>query len=891
MKLDKALGILEDDRRLTLLLGLTHFFVAAAYSLFDIGATSLLIANLGPEALPQVYLGSAAVLIFVGLVIIPVVDQLDRFKLFATILASFAAMLLAWTHIEAYRALYIASYLMKGLVFLQFWLLAGDLLDMRQAKRVFPVLLGCSLSGGLIASISASVIPRWLPSESLLTLSGALLVATLVTVFVVARTSRLKRRPLRAQRSVSGLARRLKADLNVSFSSPLVRTLSICGLLLALLAQILDYLLGTAAHSAYADASGNVATEGLTSFYAMLNGAVIGAGALVQFFLANRIFSSIGVIRGQLFAPITLLGGFTGTTLVWLAGGPFFAALVVARALQKSLRISLVRTSTDLVYNAIPADRRGRAKAFKETLIEPTGVLLSGLLLMAASRLPLSSVLGGALVLSVVFLLATSRLKDYYVESLVGVLKERSRFRFAFPSVAMRVAKPAEEPPSVSGLRRALENDEASIRLLAVEVASELKEPEAANLLIGHVREEADPEVRRRMIAALGKMVRGHDADESGADIVDLDPSVRATGMESIAQSGILRLEQLKQQQAEEDAEAEPQRDVSDETDRGTPVPGFVDQGSGEVTSTRRRMMFELARSKEKQAIERLIHYLEEGDGATRHLAARALESCGETAIGVLTLALWSTDVEGRRYVIRALDGIGTPEAYQSLLPVLSLEAEEAYYELLRIEAIRDLPRAPSLELLEDSLGRRVRRGRRNAHQILRAVFISEPGMRLILSNLNHPDRFIRSSAIEALEVRVDPALLGGILPLFEHESPRAIAEQGVEIFELPRRKPLDALVDLTHHRSRWIRACAVYALGDVGDAGCLGRLEELASDKDELTRLNAIESIGRIGDAGSVTFLEHLGRDHDSKMEAYALAAVETIRSRTGGASQPRAH
>ena len=153
-----------------------------------------------------------------------------------------------------------------------------------------------------------------------------------------------------------------------------------------------------------------------------------------------------------------------------------FNVVLASRAIQKVLRISLVRTSADLVYNAIPVERRGRAKAFKETVIEPFGVLLGGLFLMVGTQLPLQFLLGGALLLCVAFLLLTIQLKENYLESLVDVLKERSRFRFAFPSTMMRAVPKQKATPHVSGLKRALENDEASVsvRLLAVELAAEL---------------------------------------------------------------------------------------------------------------------------------------------------------------------------------------------------------------------------------------------------------------------------------------------------------------------------------------------------------------------------------------------------------------------------------
>jgi hypothetical protein len=59
LKLAKSLQILEADRRLTLLLGLTHFLVAGAHSFFDVSSTALVIAHLGPDALPQVFSGGS----------------------------------------------------------------------------------------------------------------------------------------------------------------------------------------------------------------------------------------------------------------------------------------------------------------------------------------------------------------------------------------------------------------------------------------------------------------------------------------------------------------------------------------------------------------------------------------------------------------------------------------------------------------------------------------------------------------------------------------------------------------------------------------------------------------------------------------------------------------
>ena len=87
-----------------------------------------------------------------------------------------------------------------------------------------------------------------------------------------------------------------------------------------------------------------------------------------------------------------------------------------------------------------------------------------------------------SLALSVVFFVFSLRLKSDYLESLVDVLREKSRYRFAFPSTLQRRGKANAEPSGrmVSDLERALGADEVTVRLLAVEVAAELREPAAA---------------------------------------------------------------------------------------------------------------------------------------------------------------------------------------------------------------------------------------------------------------------------------------------------------------------------------------------------------------------------------------------------------------------------
>lgn len=934
MKLHKTLNVLEADVRPLFLLGALHFIVAASHALFDIGATSLLVAHLGPEALPPVYIGSALLLIVTGLFVIPIIDRLDRAKLFSVALVLFATFLAASHHMGdrapeiVYRGLYLMCYLMKGLLFLQFWLIAGDIYELRQAKRLFPILLGFSLAGGLAASIAASILPRWIVTEDLLLTAAILLFLGLLPIQPVARLyrERLRPAPIHAKFRLRDRLRQLRSDLSVALGSSLLRNLSLCFLLFGLLAQVMDYLMGKAASLHYVDSSGAVDPQSLTAFYAVLNGAVIGIGALTQFLLANRFISSVGVTRGQLAGPLTFLIAFSAIGIALLTTGNqlgtvFFFTVLAGRAIQKVIRISIYRSSTDLIFNPIPSERRGRAKAFKETVIEPTGALVGGLFLIVSATFGLGVLIVVSMILSAVFLLWSLELKSLYLDSLVHVLKEKSRFRFAFPSTVMRpVPSTSKRIGVVSDLERALDDQEVSVRLLAVEVASELREPAAAPLLVRRFRQEPDPKVRATMVAALGKLLRRR-SDSLGAlepSLDDQDPRVRANGIEALAQLGLsesasflpaftddaeprirantaVAYSRLVEDQGRE-AGREILLDMFDSGNESTRVAGVY--GLGEIadekalthletalhnpsSSIRQRALMSLARSGRRKAIDRLVQLLEEEGGATRHMATRALTSCGDAAVNPLIIALWSCDAEVRRFVIQALGKIGTSPAHQALIHFLSLEAEEAYYDLVRVGKLEQLPQTNGVVILVQSLLDRVTQAKTNVLRVLHTVYGDRRGMRLILSNLNHPEPYVRASALEALEVRVDPSLIGGILPLFEHSRAEAVAEHGSSVFRLPSKQPIEVLFELASDRSKWLRACALYAMGQVAGEKALPLLERRLYDTYELARLNAIEAMGRVANTSGVTLLEGLGETSEERVLKYSETAIRRIRDR----------
>jgi len=923
------LGLLAADRRPLLILGSLDLLLAGGLGVMEIASTSLLLAELGPAALPPLYIGSAAALMLSGALLLPLIDRLDRARFLTALLAVAACstLLLSWLGPAApglaFRALYLLWYLFEQILFLQFWIVAAQVCDIRQAKRLFPPLLGLSLLGGFVAAAGTSALALRVPTSSLLVVSALLLALGLLPARALGRAyrTRLTPHPLTRPALLDGRLRHIRSEVGQALEEPMVRRLAGAFLLAMLLSRFMDYLMGSAASLRFADASGHVDAARLTSFYALLNGTVIGVGAIIQLFIANRLMASLGVARMMLVLPVVLCVGFASIALTATFGagsGIVFLAILAVRWLQKVGWVSLFRSTADLLLNPIAAENRGRARALRDTLVQPAGSLVGGALLvtLGLDLLPVAVV---GLVVAVVFVGVAVRLERDYLESLMRGLLARSRFA---PTVAPGAASHlAESARGASTVRRELAADEPVVRLIAVRVMAEMRAPGVTKALLARLDVEPDDRVRATVLSALGSVGRGQAVEAAAARHLEhSDSRVRANAIACARRLGISGSESLRGLLADDAPRVRVNAALWCEAiepgsgrarllelaharhsaERASAIYGLGALGRPEDVSViaggiddethavRRRAVLSLAQTGLGTALHTLIEIVEERHGSLRYVAARTLASFGDDAIDDLVLALWGGDVDTRRHLISALAAIGTPRAVQALRPVLSLESVECYYDSLRLARLGGLPPTDGLRLLQDCLEARVRAARENAVTVLRSVHGPDEAFEAALGHLNHPDPSARARAVEALEVRLGSGLVASVAPMFEHGAHERAAEHGGTFFQLPTKSPIETLQELTHSRSRWLRALALYALGEARDPVPLEAVIRGAADEYDLARANAATSIGRLGASTGLEVLENLLEDESEIVRSAATAALHRFGDRTTTGDPP---
>ncbi|HXJ42217.1 MAG TPA: HEAT repeat domain-containing protein [Bryobacteraceae bacterium] len=115
---------------------------------------------------------------------------------------------------------------------------------------------------------------------------------------------------------------------------------------------------------------------------------------------------------------------------------------------------------------------------------------------------------------------------------------------------------------------------------------------------------------------------------------------------------------------------------------------------------------------------------------------------------------------------------------------------------------------------------------------------------------LRDPDPRIRANVIECLaRTRPVPAWAREVVPAFLNDpSSRTTANAAVLLFQTgSEADAINKLSQMARDEDPGARASAAWAMGEVGDSGFRGVLNELRADTDTCVRRHALKSLGRI--------------------------------------------
>jgi ATP/ADP translocase/HEAT repeat protein/CRP-like cAMP-binding protein len=719
------------ERTVALLMFAYSFLVMTSHNILTPLTEGTFIKGLGANRMPWVQLAAGILIGVIMQLYTSASARVPRRRVIPATLALVVVLLLGfwvllgpdWVAVGFYLFGLIGGVLMIS----QFWTLANDLYDARQAKRLFGFIGGgASLGGALGATISRFLVSEVGQYNLLLFSAAALTVCIAIVTVIMARQdpdAGDEGKKVEGHPVGSGEAIRLLAGSRHLRAIALITALGAVGA--ALVKQ--QFLMA-------AEASGRDLVA-IIQFLAEVEIYLSLAGFFVQVALTGRIHRSLGLAFALLLLPVAL--GSTAV-LILVAGATVYWAPAAARVLDSTLRYTVDKTTREVLYLPLPADVKYKAKVFVDVTTDRLARAGAALVL-----LPLIQPWPWGLGLNWQHLsYASLTVTALWIGVALVARQEYLRtFRASIVSRAMvpgAIRTEAADPATVEALVEELANPDESAVLYAIEMLEGL---EKHHLVTPLLLQHQSPRVRARALRALvSSRSRGAARWLPTIErmVQDQDVDVRAAALRALAEL------------AHEDAAVIARRHLTDAESRVVVTAAIVLADSGNPSDE----------AAAEAALARIIDDTREIVAADRAEAATALAHIENPRFrSLLVPLLHDRDTWVVRTAIRSARSMGAADGLfvPGLLSLLGQRVHKAEARETLIGFGESIVPVLAHVLRDEHEHLWIRR-----HVPSTLAALGGPrAMTALVDSLNESDGFLRYKAIRAIEKlrRDDPSL------------------------------------------------------------------------------------------------------------------------------------
>ncbi|HEX7085036.1 MAG TPA: Npt1/Npt2 family nucleotide transporter [Vicinamibacterales bacterium] len=340
------------------------FLVMTAYTSLKPVTRSQFIRDLGADNLPFVQFAFG---VLIGLIMqgyAAIVGRLPRRWALPITLGGLVALLVAfWGWFQsgsewASTGFYFFGLILGILVISQFWTLANEVYDPRQAKRIFGFIGGGASLGG-IAGSSLTLQAETIGTTNLLLVAAALMTVCLVLVVAIIRRERPEIRGSLTGGEDEGVG--AGEALRLLRDSRHLQIISLIIAFAAIGAAIVEQQLNMATEAV----KGQANVDSITSFLGEVQLYTSVIGFVIQVWLTSKIQRYLGIGFALLVLPASL--GITGT--IMLLNGALWAP-ALARVIDTSLRYTIDKTTREILFLPLPNELKQQAKPFIDVTVD-----------------------------------------------------------------------------------------------------------------------------------------------------------------------------------------------------------------------------------------------------------------------------------------------------------------------------------------------------------------------------------------------------------------------------------------------------------------------------------------------------------------------------------------
>jgi AAA family ATP:ADP antiporter len=522
----RVVSLRQGDGGVALLMFAYSFLAMASYNILKPLTRSRFITDLGSGKLPYVLLASGVVIAVLMHWYSRAAARLPRRHVIPATQAAIIALLIIFSVLLRTGAdwvtvaFYVFGQILGVLLISQFWTVANDVYDARQAKRLFGFIGAGASLGGFAGAGVVAVIVHQVGIDSLLLVSAATLGGCLAIVVMIGR-----RHTFSASLSIDEAGVGGREGIRLLLQSRHARVIALTVMCAAAGATIVEQQLNMAAEALKGD-QGAAAIAAFLAQIAVLTSII---GFILQVAATSRIHRSLGLAFALVLLPVAL-GSMA--TVILLTGA--FWAPQAARVLDSTLRYTVDKTSREVLFLPLPSELKYRAKPFIDVTMDrfakgATAVVILVLIQPWGLGLDWRRLSYASIAVMVLWIATALAARRQYLNAFRQSLDSRT---LEVDSVRIDVGDPA----TIEALVEELSNPDPATVLYAIGMLEMLDKRKLISPLLLH---HESPRVRARVLRSLSA-VRSHIALRWRPAVErlvhDPDVGVRAAALRALAE-------------------------------------------------------------------------------------------------------------------------------------------------------------------------------------------------------------------------------------------------------------------------------------------------------------------------------------------------------------------
>jgi HEAT repeat protein len=665
-RLATALGIQAGEGLPIILLFGQAFFLGVLLIFFYTAANALFLVEFGAQGMPYVYIVAAAVVTLAGLLFSKLEQRLSFPLLLVGTLAFLLISVLAlrlglWFTLRGNPlplrwlvfTLMVWVRLLWTVTNLVLWALAGRLFNMRQGKRLFPLIMVGAVLAMIMSGFLATPLIALLGAANLMFIAaGGLAVGLLFLLLTIRQFHDQLSHSQQEDKGESSLA---QSQLRGLFKNRYIVLIVMYTAFSTLATYVLDFIFVSQAEVRYADVDalasffGNYV--GLSTIFILLTSAFSGK-------ILNRYGMKVGLLCNSFLVATGAVAMATIGTL-FASLDPLFWLVVLSKLFDDMLGVVSV-SSIRILYQPLPTSQQVPVQTLVESVVNPLSIGLVGVMLLLFGLLENFTTIGAVYLLLVA--LACWIGSAFFLNREYGVVLKQALTKRHLAGSPLRSGRsPIRiDRSSIELLQQGLTSRHVGAVIYSLDMLEENK-PELLPTLLPDLLTHPAPEVRRDVLRRIERL-----------RLTSTLPAIK----ESIKDQEALHAEQSPLVQGSlslsKGASLRVLAALSDSQQLQEVYP-YLESPLPEV---KQGVMIGLLRSGEIEAIlaagEKLIQMIHSGDPAERAFAAQVLGEGGIPFVAPLLKLLQDDEVEVQRAALVAAGKLKHSQLWPVVITLLA---------------------------------------------------------------------------------------------------------------------------------------------------------------------------------------------------------------------------